>query len=608
MVDEVNLLKDVVFFSSTFRDFQEARQKILLGFQNLTIKVEAMEHFDATKTPVKTECLRRLNESQVYLLVLGEMYGSVDPETDLSYTELEYDLAIDLEKKGKIKDLWIFKPTNKYTPLPEHKDIDEEKKEKLKIFRIKVCANHTPKYYDNLDDLRAQIYARCYNSLKKIAEPLLLQSGISAEGIRKSGRPEETVVKFVHELKPLSLSAEEKEKLDKQINEMNKILKAIGKNELKTDVIDVKSVTLIGNYYYANEQFEKAIEMYDLVLKHFPDDIRALNNKGSALRGEKEREEAAKLWRRAIELDPNYTDPVVNLGGVLSELGKPKEALEILDPVYKKEKDNADMALLLNLGLAHSRIGNFELAHDFYGKAEKLSPKEVQVLTNISTLYQSESNYQKAIEYADKILDIEPNNANALTTKGSCYMESYNLIRGLFYLNNSLKYAPKELVTLVNLALCYRRLHDFGIPKRWYADWVELYAEKALTIKDDDFMALTHLGWVMNRCQSYDKALEFFKKALRSKPNHTGILLDKVDALLHVDRNNEALEIVNRIIELEKPELDVDILRIKYNLLLDMKKQSEAELFAKELEEKLSAEQIKYVKKPGRVFTRMPKN
>ena len=105
MVDEVNLLKDVVFFSSTFRDFQEARQKILLGFQNLTIKVEAMEHFDATKTPVKTECLRRLNESQVYLLVLGEMYGSVDPETDLSYTELEYDLAIDLEKKGKIKDL-----------------------------------------------------------------------------------------------------------------------------------------------------------------------------------------------------------------------------------------------------------------------------------------------------------------------------------------------------------------------------------------------------------------------------------------------------------------------------------------------------------------------
>ena len=111
--------------------------------------------------------------------------------------------------------------------------------------------------------------------------------------------------------------------------------------------------------------------MYDLVLKDFPDDTRALNNKGSALRGEKNREEAAKLWRRAIELDPNYTDPIVNLGGVLCELGNPKEALQILDPVYKKEIDNADMALLLNLGLAHSKIGNFEIAHEFYKKAAR---------------------------------------------------------------------------------------------------------------------------------------------------------------------------------------------------------------------------------------------
>ena len=100
---EINLIKDVVFFSSTFRDFQEARQKILLGFQNLDIKVEAMEHFDASSTPLKEECLRRLEESQVYLLVVGEMYGSIDSETELSYTELEYNKAVELKKQNKIK-------------------------------------------------------------------------------------------------------------------------------------------------------------------------------------------------------------------------------------------------------------------------------------------------------------------------------------------------------------------------------------------------------------------------------------------------------------------------------------------------------------------------
>lgn len=604
---EINLIKDIVFFSSTFRDFQEARQKILLGFQNLDIKVEAMEHFDASSTPIKEECLHRLEESQVYLLVVGEMYGSIDSETKLSYTELEYNRAVELKQQNKIKDIWVFKPTNKYEPLPEHIEIDDVKKDKLKTFREKVCVNHTPQHYDNLDDLRAKIYGRCYNALREIAESLMIQSGMSVEGIRQSGRPEGSTVKFVHEQKPLTLSIQEKEKLAKQINEMNKILKAIGKDELKTDFIDVKSVTLIGNYYYVNEQFDESIKMYDLVLKDFPDDTRALNNKGSALRGEKNREEAAKLWRRAIELDPNYTDPIVNLGGVLCELGNPKEALQILDPVYKKEIDNADMALLLNLGLAHSKIGNFEIAHDFYKKAENKFPKEIQILNNIMILYQSENDFKKAIEYADKIINLESHNTNALTSKGSCYLEMGNFILGLHYLNQSLKQDPNELVTLINLALCYRRMHEFGIMKRWYADWVELYAKKSLDINENDFMALDHLGWVMNRCERYNDAFELLDKALKLKPDHTGILLDKVDGLLRIDKSNEALIIIDHIIELEKPMRDEEVLRIKYNLLLDMKKQSDAELFIKDLENKLSPEQIEHVKKRGKVFVRKPK-
>lgn len=404
----------------------------------------------------------------------------------------------------------------------------------------------------------------------------------------------------------MTLSKEEKEKLELEIHEMNKILKGLGKDVLKSEYIDVKSITLIGNYYYTTNQFEKAKDMYDLILKEFPDDTRALNNKASALRREKEREEALELYKKASEIDPDYTDPKVNMGGILSELGRASEALPILEEVYRKEKP--DYVLLLNLGFTHSKLGNYPEAHEFYEKAEKLDSHDIQILLNIATLYQAENNYLKAIEFSEKILKMEPEHISALVTKGSSLMESRQMLLGIYFLEKVIKIDPKEEVALVNLALAYRRLHDFGIPRRWYADLVELYAEKALAITDDDFMALDHLGWVMNRCESYDRAFELFEKALRSKPNNTGILLDKVDALLRVDRNDEALEIVNRIIELDKPKRDVDILRIKYNLLLDMKKQSDAELFVKELEEKLSPDQIEYVKKPGRVFTRKPKN
>lgn len=605
MAYEINLLTDVVFFSSTFRDFQIARQKILLGFQNLDIKIEAMEHFDATGKTPKVECLHRLEESQVYLLVIGEMYGSIDQETGLSFTELEYDKAVELFNAKKIKDIWVFKPTSKYKPASEHMDHSKEKKEKLEKFRKKVCSSHTTQYYDNLDDLRAGIYGRCYNSLKDISSPLLLQAGIPSEGLRRQGTPDETTVKFVYEIKPLSLSVDEKEKLETQINEMNKILKAVGKDELRTDIIDVKSVTLIGNYYYTKNQFKKAIEMYDLVLKYFPNEPRALNNKGSALRGRFERKEAGNLFRKAMELDPNYTDPAVNLGGILSELGNPEEALKILDTVYKKERDTADFVLLLNLGLAHSKTGNFNLAHDFYDKAEKLAPKEILVLTNIATLYQGEKNYQKAIEYTNKILHIDSHNGNALTTKGSCYLEQNKFILGLEYLNESVKLHPDELVTLVNLCLGYRRLHDYTILKKWYADFVEIYAEKALKIKEDDFMALDHLGWVYNRCEKHNEALDLFDKALKIKPNHTGVLLDKADALLKISKYDSALKIMDHVIELDKPSYDLEVLRAKYNVLIRGKGKDDAESFVNEISKKLSTKEIQYVKKIGTSFGRI---
>lgn len=156
-MSEVNLLKDIVFFSSTFRDFKEAREQILLSFQGLDIHVETMEHFDASATPLRDECLRRVANSQVYLLVIGEMYGTIDEESGKSYTELEYECAYDLKNRGLLKDIWVFKSTDKYAPKPEHKDVDQEKIEKLKKFKKTVCTRHSPKHYNNLDDLRALI-------------------------------------------------------------------------------------------------------------------------------------------------------------------------------------------------------------------------------------------------------------------------------------------------------------------------------------------------------------------------------------------------------------------------------------------------------------------
>lgn len=567
----------------------------------MNISVEAMENFNATATPPISECKKRLEDSQVYLLVIGEMYGTIDKESGLSITEIEYEHAQKLYTEGRIKDLWIIKPTSKYVPNSEHKDSDEEKIRKLKEFREKVCKNVTPRHYDNLDDLKSEIYLQCYVSLQKTSSTSLEKAGINAEGIRQGGIYETKEIRFAHEKKQLPLEKSEKEELELQINEMNKLLKAIGKEEIKREKIDVKSVTMLGNYYYVKQEFEKAQEMYDLVLKYYPDDPRALNNKGSALRAEFQREEACKLFERASKLDPDYTDPKVNLGGILCELERPEEGLKILDEVYKIEKNNPDIALLLNIGFAHSKLGTNKIAHAFYEQAEKLNPKETLVLVNISTLYHSEKNYSKAIEYADKILQIDKKHTGALTIKGSCYVELRQYIKGIRYLQESLKIDPNEIVTLVNLGLAYRRLHDYNDRNEWFADWVEMYSLMALKIKENDPMALDHMGWCYNRCRKYDEAILFFNKAL-STSSEIGYMMDKAEALLYLEKFDDVLEIVNTLIKKDQSELDLEILCTKYNLLIRMNKIQDADKFIMELEKELTPDQMKIVKIRKSIF------
>jgi hypothetical protein len=46
------------------------------------------------------EVIRRwINESDIFMLILGARYGSIEPESGLSYIELEYDYAIERGKQ-----------------------------------------------------------------------------------------------------------------------------------------------------------------------------------------------------------------------------------------------------------------------------------------------------------------------------------------------------------------------------------------------------------------------------------------------------------------------------------------------------------------------------
>ena len=52
-----------------------------------------MERISSNPNPPKEVCLANLRNCNAVILILGEKYGSIDPEEKISVTEIEYNEA-----------------------------------------------------------------------------------------------------------------------------------------------------------------------------------------------------------------------------------------------------------------------------------------------------------------------------------------------------------------------------------------------------------------------------------------------------------------------------------------------------------------------------------
>ena len=82
-----------VFVSSTYADLFEERQAVVSAILDAGHIPAGMELFKAGKSMMKT-IQKWIDDSDVYLLLLGGRYGSIEEESGLSYTELEYKYAL----------------------------------------------------------------------------------------------------------------------------------------------------------------------------------------------------------------------------------------------------------------------------------------------------------------------------------------------------------------------------------------------------------------------------------------------------------------------------------------------------------------------------------
>jgi Flp pilus assembly protein TadD len=114
-------------------------------------------------------------------------------------------------------------------------------------------------------------------------------------------------------------------------------------------------------------------------LEHkIPKDAREAFQRGTKLSKEGDREKAIEELKRAIDLDPRFSEAYNNLGVQYYLLNRPQEAQPLIQRAV--ELDPASFHGFANLAAVHISLGNFDAAKAFAKRSLALSPLNAHAL------------------------------------------------------------------------------------------------------------------------------------------------------------------------------------------------------------------------------------
>lgn len=82
-----------VFISSTYEDLKEERQKVIEALLGKNCIPVGMEYFSAADDDQFTVIKKLISKCDYYIVIVGGRYGSIEPNSQKSYTQLEYEYA-----------------------------------------------------------------------------------------------------------------------------------------------------------------------------------------------------------------------------------------------------------------------------------------------------------------------------------------------------------------------------------------------------------------------------------------------------------------------------------------------------------------------------------
>jgi tetratricopeptide (TPR) repeat protein len=122
--------------------------------------------------------------------------------------------------------------------------------------------------------------------------------------------------------------------------------------------------------------YEKALECFDMALKHNKLDVDVWCNKGVALFSLGKYDESIFCYNKVLEIDPSNENALFNKGIALGHIGKHEEAIACYSKLHKELELDCKFAVIwYKKGIAYKSLGQLEEATKCFLRVLEIDPE-----------------------------------------------------------------------------------------------------------------------------------------------------------------------------------------------------------------------------------------
>lgn len=275
----------------------------------------------------------------------------------------------------------------------------------------------------------------------------------------------------------------------------------------------------VGTLFQQKKDFIKALKSYDSVLTLYPDNVQANLYKAQALAEIGNKKEALTLYKKVLSLDPTNAAAKTEIVGVMQATMSSDDFIAYLSE--KAQTDKTMQTMLYDYAYKLHKENKTAEAINAYNSVLKTNPSNIDAYVNLAICYASQNDYKNAQNILNTAKAKFPANnlilktlqdvqKDSLSTAIASATKSYEEKNYETAIKQYLAINPATEDSLLGIAASYQALEN-------YDKAIEFY-KKAINISPKNSEIPYYIGYLYSEQQKWNEAESYLKKSIALNP------------------------------------------------------------------------------------------